>query len=1702
MQKFFLHIFILLLLTKNCFPQGVQHPQLPNPSGFSEVLSDRGVTLYSNNATRPVYIQLIDLNLGAHIVLLQTNQVNPSGSYCGISVTTNNNTPLPGIFGSVDPHLDKESIQYFWDDLSLLTTRAFSVINGGYFDCGINGIGHGLCEANPYSNAFLSYPSIYNGQIVSGGHDCEMNKVLRSLEINYTDNSVKVSDFFRPSNPSIFKSITSSEFTGKDVFVGISPGINLIKNFSDSRNYIGMINSHTIAILQGEWIKPSEAIQIMSNNCGIPTEHLLETDGGGSQKLMRRGESAPLLTGTGNLSSFRHFPQAIGVLAGSEIIKLDGPITLTPLNVNQCDLLSVSTNIKNDGSGNWNGKIYISLHKGNGDFMQDLMVAPNISIPTGAVTTVSVSTALNTIPQITVGSTYKIYIKYQTDGTIYPNEYPIVKSGNYLNPATLAVNYSPNCNDVVVLPGNYKSVFLSGLNLNSQTNELEFLLQGITAQPGDPIINIADESLKIKKRFKQALVIPEDNQWISLNINQSNIGDAATGANFQNTDLAKDCFEADVKLKFSSVFKPVTGFTPYTGTFTDWNNLILQGPYLSELQAQQFLFYPYWGVFAGVHSKNLNYNSQGSTKIIINNADMEMHDGILWTELDNSINNLSSNLRNTLLLKINPYRTQLLQRLNNGLNITTPLINSSGVQFQQLRNTYRITAAAHWYKTLTNYPNKPYQNLINSNNLNGITVSPPYNKAYWDGQALQPLPQLYETYNKYNNQGSAGYSCVGGVSLGAYTLIDSGALNSSQVAIDSICFKNKSYTTIDTVTYLYGGILDRDIPELSPVLTHINQPHFVVGDTISVKAVIYNFGNVKAQNFPVRLYEQYINSQNQIQNVLIGQQNIAMLDSFSNQQINFSWIPQNFGNKKLFVTVDEGNVIVERTENNNSSIDSVYIQDNLPLVQILSPNAGAAIGNLQITFTGSATDKHDDFLQGNSLTWSSDRDGFLGNGSLLTVDSLSTGAHVIEFTATNSRGQSASTYLNIFATPQGYPLISILSPSNNDTLPSNVPVLFSGDVSDITEGSLCDSAVWSSDINGVLGNSCDNSHLLSPGSHTIKLTATNTGGKTSVATVHVYVADGLPHLSIIQPSGSASFYQHQPVILKASAHDFPQGNISDSVKWYSNLQGYLGTGQTVTILLQKGNHIITAVVGDNAGSFDTATIAIDIKFTPPVPFIIQPQPNQIFNFHDTLALIGHATDLQDGVLHGSHLRWFSDINGFLGTGDTVITSSLSYGSHIVSLEAVDSNGADSTITVINIFIDAGQPACSIIQPVNGGSFFFGNSIAFKGLATDPQNGLLTGTHLQWYSNLNGNFGSGDSVSTHLLNAGNHIISLTATDNDGFSTTATRNIVVQAPHPPVVSVYWPASNSHFLNGTPVILKASAADYEEGILNNNRVTWSSSINGNLGTGKTITVNNLVPGNHVISATAIDTTGLTTTVTIQVIVDQRKPEATITSPAPGAVFAQGTTITFTGTATDFEEGILSGNSLQWNSAANINLGSGNTLNTATLTPGSHLIKLIATDAQNAKDTTDVLVVVQAPHTVLLKTFSSGTDSISHLFTSGQQDTIIYAAIPKGAIVLNAQAKMTGRTDLMAAVTITANPPGVVACGSNITFTAAYTNGGTNPSFQWQVNGLNVGTNSSTFSSNTLLNGDRIKVIMTSNLNNVSETHVSSNIILINCN
>jgi gliding motility-associated-like protein len=72
-------------------------------------------------------------------------------------------------------------------------------------------------------------------------------------------------------------------------------------------------------------------------------------------------------------------------------------------------------------------------------------------------------------------------------------------------------------------------------------------------------------------------------------------------------------------------------------------------------------------------------------------------------------------------------------------------------------------------------------------------------------------------------------------------------------------------------------------------------------------------------------------------------------------------------------------------------------------------------------------------------------------------------------------------------------------------------------------------------------------------------------------------------------------------------------------------------------------------------------------------------------------------------------------------------------------------------------------------------------------------------------------------------------------------------------------------------------------------------------------------------------------------------------------------------------------------------------------------------------------------------------------------------------------------------------------ICAGSPVLFTATIANGGSVPSFQWQKNGLPVGSDNTTYQDNTLVNGDIISCRLTSNATCLNTPTAVSNLIAL---
>lgn len=112
--------------------------------------------------------------------------------------------------------------------------------------------------------------------------------------------------------------------------------------------------------------------------------------------------------------------------------------------------------------------------------------------------------------------------------------------------------------------------------------------------------------------------------------------------------------------------------------------------------------------------------------------------------------------------------------------------------------------------------------------------------------------------------------------------------------------------------------------------------------------------------------------------------------------------------------------------------------------------------------------------------------------------------------------------------------------------------------------------------------------------------------------------------------------------------------------------------------------------------------------------------------------------------------------------------------------------------------------------------------------------------------------------------------LTLTATDGANATTIESATFTLPNrAPRVMILTPLDQQQFKTGETVLLEGTLDDPEDGITPRPRLTWTSSLQGALGTGRQLALTNLQAGTHLITAAGTDSQGARGSATLTVIV-----------------------------------------------------------------------------------------------------------------------------------------------------------------------------------------------------------------------------------------
>jgi hypothetical protein len=320
------------------------------------------------------------------------------------------------------------------------------------------------------------------------------------------------------------------------------------------------------------------------------------------------------------------------------------------------------------------------------------------------------------------------------------------------------------------------------------------------------------------------------------------------------------------------------------------------------------------------------------------------------------------------------------------------------------------------------------------------------------------------------------------------------------------------------------------------------------------------------------------------------------------------------------------------------------------------------------------------------------------------------------------------------------------------------------------------------------------------------------------------------------------------------------------------------------------------------------------------------------------------------------------------------------------------NAYEAVLSTIGFGVDA-----SITAPSDGGTHSYGFPVR---LAADVGYVATTGgtpLQIEWrvdgalVNSVTYNPGAG----SHLLFPEAYVRDLAVGSHTAMIRATAGSVVVEDSvtftienEPPTATIDQPASNSTFCAGETVTLRGSAFDPNQPFgLPDSAFSWSSSLNGSLGTGATRSTSSLTSNTtHVITLRVTDDQGAWDEDSINLTIlsashpdcEDLDPTAVITSPANNADFDADSgsdpyykQITFTGIVGDTED-MIGDLTVEWISdrqgslgTASVNTSTGETTITSNIwvfdsCGSTHVITLRVTDSATVPNVTEDQITI----------------------------------------------------------------------------------------------------------------------------------------------
>lgn len=428
------------------------------------------------------------------------------------------------------------------------------------------------------------------------------------------------------------------------------------------------------------------------------------------------------------------------------------------------------------------------------------------------------------------------------------------------------------------------------------------------------------------------------------------------------------------------------------------------------------------------------------------------------------------------------------------------------------------------------------------------------------------------------------------------------------------------------------------------------------------------------------------------------------------------------------------------------------------------------------------------------------------------------------------------------------------------------------------------------------------------------------------------MVDDMPPVAIIHRVTPGIATEGDPITFMGRAL---ARNVTTDHVWTSSIDGEIYHGTDVVFTssdLSPGTHTITLRVRDTYGEWSEG---VSVKLTVngrPAASIKSISP-PLVNDGELVTFVGVAFDHEDDI---RRVLWESDIDGELGSELEFATSSLSNGTHVITLRVMDGYDLWSHAAVGEVVVN-GRPR-AFIDSIEHPLVNEGEPVILRGGYVDHEDGVVA---FWWGSDIDGELSDQMIFYTASLTNGTHIITFRVKDDfQVWSRNVTATVVVNGlPRAAIEAI----SPNPAVQGEAVAFRGSVLDHEGSIL---EFEWTSDLQGTVGVGEDFTTSGLVRGTHVITFRVMDGHRVWSEPVVTVLHVNGRPTAWIAYDGPSVV-TEGEVVHLQGGFED-PEGDVRG--YLWESDLDGEVGSVWNLTSSTFSNGTHVISFRVRDGLGA--------------------------------------------------------------------------------------------------------------------------------------------------------